>query len=286
MKSFRWILFLYNSWSCENNSLNCSFSMEIYPVLGFYRYQQFLLQIKDYDFFLCFWMDFQSPLTCLPLKVNKSCLITHKSQTMWCWNVAAGGISVSPAGAVIAGAPGTGSSEFSPALAPSGKTGSSSTIAISMQLIIVALGAAFYYNFWAWILMWIYETFGWCFNFVWFMFRFDFHLCFVIGYKYNLLIYGLLFFWYLMVYWYYYHYSLLMILLILLSPTYAYCRFFFSHLTSTAGCCYLCLISRIILIFLMFLRFSKILAPFHICKVIKNNTIYCIILNLWLIFSL
>ncbi|XP_057538684.1 non-specific lipid transfer protein GPI-anchored 11-like isoform X2 [Amaranthus tricolor] len=54
---------------------------------------------------------------------------------------------VSPAGAVIAGAPGTGSSEFSPALAPSGKTGSSSTIAISMQLIIVALGAAFYYNF-------------------------------------------------------------------------------------------------------------------------------------------
>ncbi|CAO2842088.1 unnamed protein product [Amaranthus hypochondriacus] len=64
---------------------------------------------------------------------------------------AAGGISVSPAGApagaVIAGAPGTGIGELSPALAPSGNTGSSSTIAVSIQLIIVGLWAAFYYSF-------------------------------------------------------------------------------------------------------------------------------------------
>ena len=31
-----------------------------------------------------FKWNFPSPLMCLPLKINKSCLITLKSQTMWC----------------------------------------------------------------------------------------------------------------------------------------------------------------------------------------------------------
>ena len=67
------------------------------------------------------------------------------------WNVVAGSVSLSPVGApsgsVIAGAPGLGGSEVSPALAPTGKNGSPSTIAISMQLIVVGLVAALYTSF-------------------------------------------------------------------------------------------------------------------------------------------